>query len=79
MKPLCFALLLALSLPGCSRFTASGRMDRAYYKQLQQVKKDHEKRRKNLVAHQRAATPDLRENATPSLETQSVQSTSESE
>jgi hypothetical protein len=79
MKPLCFALLLALSIPGCSRFTASGRMDRAYYKQLKQVKKDREKHRKNLMAHQRAATPGLRDNAPPPLEMQSVQSTSESQ
>ena len=79
MKPLCFALLLALTLPGCSRFTASGRMDRAYYKQLKQVKKDREKRRKSLVAHQRAATPDLRDSTPPPLQMQSVQSTSESQ
>ena len=78
MKPVCFALLLALSLTGCSRFTKTGRMDRAYYKQLKQVKVEREKRRKNLIAHQRAEVPKLRDSPPP-LETQSVQATSSSQ
>jgi len=78
MKPLCVALLLALSLPGCSRFTASGRMDRAYYKHLKQVKKDREKHRKNLIARQRTEIPS-EPDSPPPLEMQTVQTTTESE
>jgi hypothetical protein len=74
MKPICVALLLALSLTGCSQFTAAGRRDRAYYKHLKQVKVEREKRRKNLIAHQRAEAPSLRDSSPP-LETQSVQTT----
>ena len=80
MKPLCFALLLALALPGCSRFTANGRMDRAYYKQLKQVKKEQEKHRKDLIARQRAQMPSLPDNPPPPpREVHTVQSTSESQ
>lgn len=57
MKPLCLAILLALSVPGCSRFTKTGQMDRAYYKQLKQVKVAREKHRKNLVRQQSAKVP----------------------
>ena len=57
MKPLCLVILLALSVPGCSRFTKAGRMDRAYYKQLKQVKVAREKRRKNLIRQQSAKVP----------------------
>src|SRR5438270_7759757 len=55
MKYLALIILLGLSMPGCSRFTKTGRMDRAYYKQLNQAKVAREKRRKNLIQHQRAA------------------------
>ena len=75
MKPICVALLLALSLTGCSRFTTAGRQDRAYYSHLKQVKVEREKRRKDLIAHQRAEAPSLRDSPPP-LETQSVQATS---
>ena len=78
MRTLCLVLLLALGLPGCSRFTKTGRMDRAYYKQLNQVKKDREKHRKDLIAHQRAEVPSLRDTPPP-LEVQTIQSTSESQ
>ena len=71
MRLLCLVLLLGLSMPGCSRFTKSGRMDRAYYKQLKQVKKEREKRRKQLISRQRAAEPSLR-NTPPPLQ-QNVQ------
>ena len=47
-------------------------MDRAYYKQLKQVKAQREKRRKNLLQHQRAQEPSLR-NSPPPLEQQTVQ------
>ena len=53
-------------------FTKSGRMDRAYYKQLKQVKAKREKQRKNLIQHQRAQMPSLR-NSPPPLEQQPVQ------
>jgi len=52
-------------------FTKSGRMDRAYYKQLKQVKAAREKRRKQVIQHQRAETPSLR-NTPPPLQ-QNVQ------
>jgi hypothetical protein len=78
MKFLCLILLLGLSMPSCSRFTKSGRMDRAYYKQLKQVKTAKEKRRKELIKHQRAEMPSLR-NSPPPLEQQRVQSTPENQ
>ena len=57
MKPLCLVILLALSVPGCSRFTKTGRMDRAYYKQIKQAKVAREKRRKQLIRQQSAKVP----------------------
>jgi hypothetical protein len=57
MKSLCVVLLLAMSLPACSRFTKTGRMDRAYYKQMKQVKVAREKRRKQLIHQQSAKIP----------------------
>lgn len=78
MKPLGVVLLLAISLTGCSRFTSSGRMDRAYYKQLKQVEKQRAKHRKELIAHERAQIPTLRKTPPP-LEVQTVTSTSESQ
>ena len=76
MKYLALIILLGLSLPGCSRFTKTGRMDRAYYKQLKQANVAREKRRKNLIQHQRAEMPSLR--STPPLE-QNVQSPPENQ
>ena len=52
MKLLCVVLLLGLSMPGCSMFTKSGRMDRAYYKQLKQVRVAREKQRKRVIQKQ---------------------------
>ncbi|MDP9098022.1 MAG: hypothetical protein M3N48_03390 [Verrucomicrobiota bacterium] len=52
MKSLCVVLLLGLSIPGCSMFTKSGRMDRAYYKQLKQVRVAREKQRKRVIQKQ---------------------------
>lgn len=46
-------------------------MDRAYYKQIKQAKAIREKRRKQLIQHQRAEAPSLR-NTPPPLE-QNVQ------
>ena len=74
MKSLCVVLLLGLSMPGCSMFTKSGRMDRAYYKQLKQVRVAREKQRKRTI-QKRATLPSLR---TPPLE-QNVQPQPESQ
>jgi hypothetical protein len=52
-------------------------MERAYYKQLEQVKKAREKRRKQLIQHQRAEIPSLR-NTPPPLQ-QNVQPPPESQ
>ena len=52
MKSLCVVLLLGLCMPGCSMFTKSGRMDRAYYKQLKQVRVAREKQRKRVIQKQ---------------------------
>jgi hypothetical protein len=59
MKALCVVLLLGLSMPGCSMFTKSGRMDRYYYKQLKQARVAREKQRKRLI-QKRATPPSLR-------------------
>ena len=68
VKTLSVALLLVLALPGCSRFTAAGRMDRAYYKHMKEVKAQREKRNKRLVEHQRAEMPSLRSQSPPPLQ-----------
>jgi len=51
MRLFCILLLLAVATPGCSRFTKTGRMDRAYYKQLKEAKsarsKQNRKPKKN--------------------------------
>jgi hypothetical protein len=71
MKSPCLIILLALSISGCSMLTKSGR-DRAYYnKQLKEAKAAREKRHKQIIQHQRAAMPSLR-NTPPPLE-QNVQ------
>jgi hypothetical protein len=64
-RSLCLVLLLGLAMPGCSRFTKSGQMDRAYYKQLKQVKATREKRRKQMMIKQRAEMPSLRNTPPP--------------
>ena len=74
MKSLSFVLLLALAMPGCM-FSKSARMDRAYYKQVKQVKVARAKRQKQLIQHQRAEMPSLR-NSPPPLDMQPVQQTS---
>jgi len=71
MKSLSLLLILALCMPGCM-FSKSARMDRAYYKQLKQVRVAREKRREQLIQHQRAEMPSLR-NSPPPLEMQTVQ------
>jgi hypothetical protein len=45
VKSLCLIFFLALSAtPGCSRFTSSGRQDRAYTKYMRKSMIDREKR-----------------------------------
>jgi hypothetical protein len=65
MKALCLVLLLALSTPGCSRFSKSARTERAYYKHLKQATVAREKRRKQLLQHQRVPMPSLRNSPPP--------------
>jgi hypothetical protein len=57
MKLLSLVILIAFSTPACSRFTKTGRMDRAYYKQLKQASVAREKRRKNMIRQQSAKLP----------------------
>jgi hypothetical protein len=57
MKFLSLVILIAFSTPACSRFTKTGRMDRAYYKQLKQASVAREKHRKNLIRQQSAKIP----------------------
>ena len=78
MRPLCVALLLALAVPGCSRFNKTARMDRAYYKQLEEVKAAREKRRENLTRQQRAEMKSA-SGSPPLLERQTVQPTPENQ
>ncbi|PZR76001.1 MAG: hypothetical protein DLM73_03740 [Chthoniobacterales bacterium] len=60
MKSLCLVLLLALSIPGCSMFTKSGRQDRAYYRQLKIMQAARQKNKRPKVIKQRADLPMLR-------------------
>ena len=52
MKSISLILLLALSMTGCSTFSKTARMDRAYYKQLKQVKIARQKRLKQAIEKQ---------------------------
>lgn len=69
-------LLLTLSLSGCSSFSKNARADRAYRKYVKQSKAAREQRRKQLIEHQRAEMPSLR-NSPPPLEVQTAQQTAE--
>lgn len=73
MKSLCFVLLLALSMPGCM-FSKTSRSERAYNKYVKQSMVAREKRQKQLIKHQRAEMPSLR-NTPPPVEQQTVQQT----
>jgi hypothetical protein len=53
-------------------------MDRAYYKQLKQVNKQREKRRKELIGQQRTEMKKLHETPPP-MPLQTVQSNSQSQ
>jgi hypothetical protein len=76
MKVLCVVLLLGLSVPGCSTFSKSARAERAYSRYLKKATAAREKRRKQLIHHQRAEMPSLR-NTPPPLQQQTVQPTPE--
>jgi hypothetical protein len=58
-------------------FTKRGRADRFYHHQLKQAQAAREKRRKQMIQHQRAPMPSLR-NTPPPLE-QNVQSPPENQ
>jgi hypothetical protein len=45
----CLILLFALLLPACSHFTERGRLDRAYYKHMKDVRVAREQRRACLM------------------------------
>ena len=79
MKSLCLILLLAISVPGCSRFTKTGRMDRAYYKQLNQAKVQREKRQKQLIAQQQAEMKKATSDNAPPPTMPTVQTTTQSQ
>jgi hypothetical protein len=73
MKSLCLVLLLAVSVPGCSRFSKSQRVERAYYKHLAKASAARQKSQKMLIQRQRAEIKSLR-NSPPPLGPQTVQS-----
>jgi hypothetical protein len=75
MKSLCLVLLLAVSVPGCSRFSKNARMERAYYKHLEKAKVAREKSQKIVIQRQRAQIESLRKSPPP-LEQQNVQASS---
>jgi PBP1b-binding outer membrane lipoprotein LpoB len=75
MKSLCLVLLLALITPGCSRFSKSGRQERAYSKYVRKMSANRDKQQLREI-RQRAEMPKLR--PTPSEPVESVQ-VSESE
>ena len=77
MKTIFLILLLALGSTGCSSFSKNARADRAYRKYIKQSVVAREKRQKQILQHQRAETPSLR-NSPPPLEMQTAQQTPES-
>jgi uncharacterized protein YceK len=75
MKSICLLLVLTLSLTGCSTFSKSARDQRAYRKYVRQNQIARDKRRKQVIEHQRAEMPSLR-NMPPPSEPQTNVSTS---
>jgi uncharacterized protein YceK len=74
MKTICLLLLLALGSTGCSSFSKSARDQRAYRKYVKNATAARDKRRKQVIAHQRAEMPALR--TPPPSEPQTTVSTS---
>jgi len=70
MKSLCLLLLVALSMSGCG--SQQTRQERAYRKYIKQAKVARYKREKQLLKHQRADLPPLR-NPPPPPEQQTAQ------
>ncbi len=75
MKSLCLVLLLALSMPSCSRFSKSGRTERAYSKYIKQSKAAREKENQRVVKQRnkipkRDTPPPLERNFQPMPDTQ---------
>jgi hypothetical protein len=78
MKPFALLLILALSTSGCM-FSKSARMERAYFKQIKDVRVAQEKRRQRVIQRQRAdmisslnlpprEQPTVQQTAEPALE-----------
>jgi hypothetical protein len=74
MKTICLVLLLALSSTGCSTFSKSARNERAYRNYIKKATAARDKRRKQVITHQRAQMPALR-NPPPPSEPQTTVST----
>jgi PBP1b-binding outer membrane lipoprotein LpoB len=70
IKSLGLVLLLALLTPGCSRFSKSGRQERAYSKYVRKMSANRDKQRLQEIK-QRAEMPKLR--PTPSEPVENVQ------
>jgi hypothetical protein len=77
VKTIFLILLLALSSTGCSSFSKNARADRAYRKYIKQSVVARQTRQKQILQHQRAEAPSLR-NSAPPLEMQTAQQTPES-
>ena len=67
MKALCLVILLAIAVPGCSRYSKANRTERAYYKQLNKARVAREKQR-NRIQRQRSEMRSLREPPPPPLQ-----------
>jgi hypothetical protein len=67
LKSLCLVLLLALLTPGCSRFSKSGRQERAYSKYVRKMSANRDKQRSQEIK-QRAEMPKLRPTPGPTEE-----------
>jgi hypothetical protein len=64
MKLLLLILLLGLAMPGCSRWTKSGRQERAYAKYVKNMSSSRDKQRSKII-QQRAEVPTLRSSPPP--------------
>ena len=65
MKSLCFVLLLALSLSGCSHYSKNARNERAYYKYLKQTNAARGVRNTRVIKQNRPSMPATRPAPTP--------------
>lgn len=75
IKSLCLALLLALSMPGCSMFSKSDGQSRTYTKYLKKAKAKRERdRKRSHEIRQRAEMPTLRSSPPPEVNIQTSES-----